>query len=276
MKNKINLSMRCNQEQWELLKPKLENVGYNDFEIDVFEEYKYMTNFLHAQEGRIGNIFDVAARDYNREVHEEFNEKIFLEACGVFEELKFEITKETVIKYQMKDEFPEVFRTELVIGNWYKGNASFDSLINITEVEKCDRYNKIHYYGFTSGTYRKKDYIANTHHEKSLAKATTEEVTEALKNEALKRYKKGDYIRRDFCKYLEDVIINKETYINDPEYYCNSEEDYLEYHGFVVYSKGQWATVIPTKTVKEAEELLNCKIIQHEQHRKILRMVKDV
>lgn len=48
MKNKKNIAMRCNQEQWELLKPKLENVGYKDFEIDGFETYKYLTNNLRG------------------------------------------------------------------------------------------------------------------------------------------------------------------------------------------------------------------------------------
>ena len=32
----------------------------------------------------------------------------------------FEITKETIIKYKMKDEFPEVFKVKLEVGKWYK------------------------------------------------------------------------------------------------------------------------------------------------------------
>ena len=40
MKNKTNLSMRCNQEQWDLLKPKLEGkISFNTVFTDFEKEY---------------------------------------------------------------------------------------------------------------------------------------------------------------------------------------------------------------------------------------------
>lgn len=274
MKNKINIAMRCNQEQWELLKPKLEKSGVR-MELQFlknFNKYPYLTNKYTDMDNVVSAILSENKEYYNRQVHEEFNEKIFLEACGIFKEPKFEITKEQIeylcnradcSKSKLKEWFPEVFPAELIIGKWYKGNIGFESLICVQKVEKCISYNKIHYYGFSSGTYREKDYIAHTRHEESLVEATTEEVTEALKNEALKRYKAGDLLKNFEGYYngrLNNMIFKgKDFCVDSDESFCARSTN--NYWIKLMDKNGIWATVIPTKTIKEAEELLNCKIV---------------
>lgn len=92
------------------------------------------------------------------------------------------------MKTKFEKEFPELFKSKLTAGRWYKGNVDFDSLIFITEIENAGYYNRVYYYGFISNTYRKGDYIANRAHEASLVPATTEEVESALEKEIIKRF----------------------------------------------------------------------------------------
>lgn len=188
-------------------------------------------------------------------------------------EPKFEITKEQIIilntdgnkdvRKCMREWFPDVFEVKLEVGKWYKCNHTDcqihenKSLIFVSDIsgKSTDGFG----FDFNGKWFDKKRNCGTI--SKSYRLATPQEVETDLKNEAVKRYKEGDYLVRKFDKNLGDVIINKEIYCIDSEYYYNAQEDYLEFHGFVVYSKGQWATVLETKTIKEAEELLNCKII---------------
>lgn len=84
--------------------------------------------------------------------------------------------------------------------------------------------------------------------------ATTEEITEALKNESIKRgFKEGVFIHRPFGKDLHDRFIDKNNFPEDMDFYYDSKEDYLEHYGFVIYSKGQWAKIIEPQTQKETD-----------------------
>lgn len=176
-------------------------------------------------------------------------------------EPKFEITKDQISiinariseagKKELKEWFPEAFKKELskYHTGWIKTKSTGD--------EKYLGYSDkgVIEYGISSneewfsgndGTISSDDY-----------EATTEEVTEALKNEAVKRgIKLGAYIVRDFDDDLKNVVINEESYPTDHAWFYHPEDDYLEHYGFVVYSKGQWANVFETKTIQEAEELL--------------------
>lgn len=71
--------MRCTQEQFNAIKPKLTNLQ----SITMFTGKTYLTNNLSGEKGFISNVAERCKRDHNREVHEEWNERIFLEACGL-------------------------------------------------------------------------------------------------------------------------------------------------------------------------------------------------
>src|SRR3972149_5669033 len=110
------IAMKCNKEQFEAVKGKLpkDKVAC----ISDFETCIYLTNNLGGYLITISNIVGRDKHDRDREIHETWNEKVFLEACGI--ETTFTITKETILKYEMKDEFPSVFQKEFVVGKWYK------------------------------------------------------------------------------------------------------------------------------------------------------------
>ena len=167
----------------------------------------------------------------------------------------FEITKETIIKYKMKDEFPEVFKKEEQNG-WYKDNTEpkwlgffeNDCLIYGFDTEG-DYFNKIHEKGVTDST--------------NDVKATEQEVFEALKNEAVKRgFKEGVYITpmySDGKDYFPD-----ENIINKPLNF-HLKVSTLEVDGgddrYRIFVNGKWAKKIELKTKEEAEKLLGVKII---------------
>lgn len=81
------LAMRCNQEQWDGIKDKL--VGLIVYTTSEFEAFPYLANNCGGDLGVINNFSSKNKREYNREVHENWNEQIFLEACGIETEKTF-------------------------------------------------------------------------------------------------------------------------------------------------------------------------------------------
>lgn len=175
-----------------------------------------------------------------------------------YKEPMYTITKEQILELHeiqctsdkddlLKELFPDVFKKELVVGKWY------------CRGEELARWNdKKITYGFVMGKFI--SYMLFS--EEIGREATEEEVKTALIAEAKKiGFKGGVYIKRSFDNDLFDCCINPYKFARDPEYFYNEKHDYIEYKGYVIYSKGQWAEIIPTMTQKEAEEKLNVKII---------------
>jgi len=75
------IAMKCNQEQWDSIKDKL--VGLDANCITGFNKCKYLVNNLGGCEILISNCLTGDRFSYNRELHETWNEQIFLEACGI-------------------------------------------------------------------------------------------------------------------------------------------------------------------------------------------------
>lgn len=172
---------------------------------------------------------------------------------------QFRITKDQILELSksnsiLKEWFPSVFNNELIVGKWYKKEGY---LIKWNGEDDT--------YGFWNDKYGS-DWAFRDNWSlispSDLVEATDEEVEQALINEATKRgYKKGCCIKRKFDFKLKTVVIDADEYPLDDEYNYNLSEDYLEYLGFVIYSKGMWAEIIPTMTKEEAEKILNVKII---------------
>ena len=177
-----------------------------------------------------------------------------------FTEIKetFEITKETIIKYQMKDEFPEVFDVKLKVGKWYKTKSN--CLFNLNKI--TDKFYLG--YGFTkSMTYYSefREYIRT-----ELKKATEQEVFEALKNEAVKRvFKEGvcvqDVYNGKTEKCTTSISSNNFDYEKIGAGINSGKMALRDSDGSIIFFNGTWAKIIPTKTKEEAEKLLNCKIL---------------
>lgn len=105
MSNFTPIAMRCTQEQFDSIKPKL--IGLMIEHISPFSECGYLTNNLWGKEKIISNITYYAKAYVNREVHEEWNEEIFLKACG--------IEVETTLTEQLEKEEAEVKRLKEAI-----------------------------------------------------------------------------------------------------------------------------------------------------------------
>lgn len=76
--------MRCNQEQFDAIRPKLERAGLEIKDITSFDEYYYyLTNNLGNKLGVVSNIYNGAKPEYGRTIFEEWNEQTFLEYCGI-------------------------------------------------------------------------------------------------------------------------------------------------------------------------------------------------
>lgn len=75
------IAMKCNQEQWDIIKGKL--VGFLLAVSPGFRNYPYLVNNSLGNFDIINNFSSVSKRDHNREVHEIWNEQVFLEACGI-------------------------------------------------------------------------------------------------------------------------------------------------------------------------------------------------
>ena len=243
--------MKCNKEQFEAIKPKLE--GIEIYSVTCFNDYPYLTNtggYLDSISNISKGNFEVTLSRVEC-IYEIWNERIFLEACGIETQETFEITKETIIKYKMKDEFPEVFKVKLEVGKWYKTKSN--CLFNLNKI--TDEFYLG--YGFTkSMTYYSvfREYIRT-----ELKEATEQEVFDALKNEAVKR----GFVEGKYCVHEEPT---QEQYKPIKNYFYHERDNCLygdaeNNGGTRIFHKGQWAKIIPTKTKKEAEKLLNCKII---------------
>jgi len=252
------IAMRATQEQFESIKPKLEKAGIEitDRYFDL-DKYPYLTNFYEKNFG-IGSVYlDME----EREKTETWNEQIFLEACGIEVKESYQITKEQILithastssfnQEEIESWYPSVFKEdkkELVVGKWYwyeKTLFNYQLDWNV--------------YGFNEdGSWCKtKSWIwkKSTGYERE---ATPQEIQQALEKEARKRgFTIGVWVdNTNICEiggkyliYIEDFELLGNIFTVGKDCIC------------LMNSKGQWATIIPTITKKEAEEKLNCKIV---------------
>ncbi len=73
------IAMKCTKEQFDAIKYKL--VGCEIEFMGSFEIYEYLTNIYNGYS--VSNILENWKNSNNREVHETWNEEIFLNACGI-------------------------------------------------------------------------------------------------------------------------------------------------------------------------------------------------
>lgn len=256
------IAMKCTQEQYETIKPKLNELNK---EIGGFERLPYLTNFIFGRENNIGNVFESCKGDYNREVFETWNKKVFLQACGIETEPEYVITKSEMdeLKYLLSDDshsghhlrieitkniLPHLFKedkAELVPGNWYVYPAEPKF---ITYVKENGRRYGIGSSGFW---FNDSDVVKDTN---GYREATHEEITESLTKEAVKRgFKEGVYFRVPNSK--TESVCGKSMMLNE----WNSS--ILYFGDYCIFKDGLWAEIIPTISKEDAEKELGKKIL---------------
>ena len=172
--------------------------------------------------------------------------------------LHIEVSENT-LKQRIENEVPELFKSKREVGKWYKG---YYYLICYTGNDKC--------YGFDLSSHEwtgSVDHTESMHKNGGYTPATDEEVQSSLIAEAKKRgFKEGVIIERwaGFSGFTDaTTIIDKNIYPSSDEFSTNSD-DVLMLHGYEIFRKGKWATLIeePVKelTHAELEKIVGCKI----------------
>jgi hypothetical protein len=111
------IAMKCNQEQFEAIKPKLEKAGFGITCITSdWDGHCYLVNNFNDFKNNISNIIEAVKDRFERTAYETWNEETFLRACGV-EVDTFTITKEQIIEAlndgsKLKEWFPELFEVK--------------------------------------------------------------------------------------------------------------------------------------------------------------------
>ena len=83
----IPIAMKCNKEQFEAIKPYINKEGLRLKHIsEYFDRADYLCNFAWGEKETISNFTTSDYKNFNREVHETWNEHIFLNACGIEKE----------------------------------------------------------------------------------------------------------------------------------------------------------------------------------------------
>lgn len=247
--------MKCNSKQFKHIKPKLKKAGVDIFMISDFKDGCYLCFF--SDKSVTNGV--IQFRNIYTKIYDEWDEETFLKICGVEpKEKTYKITREQILKlhdkigsldtrHELRDMFPEVFETKLEVGKWYKSNNF--NLVNYQGLEekKC--------YGFgyvNTDRWHEKMTFLTEEHGANWIEATDQEVTEALTKEAVKRgfvvgashtITNGDNIRK---------IENKLRF----GFVYNSEECYLLVNNWRIFDNGQWAEILETITIQEAESKL--------------------
>ena len=118
------IAMKCTQEQFNAIKPKL--IGLKITGISPFSDYNYLVNNLWGELKLISNIPYNYNGSHNRKVYEEWNEEIFLKACGIETETLQE--KEQRLLKELEKVRKEIEKNKIKVGDFiyhYKANAFY-------------------------------------------------------------------------------------------------------------------------------------------------------
>lgn len=234
--------MRCNGKQFKAVKPKLKGkVRFSNL-TPFHSEYKfYLINNLCDEDNLVTNV-TCPNKQVGVEFHEEWNEKVFLEACGVETEL------------------------ELIIGKWYDvtnisdGSLGFCGLGMYTLENNCSGLLSSSK-GFNFKQANGKIWRTNG----KIKEAEESKVFDALKNEAVKRgFVNGAKITCPI--YVSDNytgIVNGDIYWADGSdcLSVSCKDTNRPNPNFPLFWKGQWSKIIEQPKEKSKvptlQEVLN-------------------
>ena len=171
--------------------------------------------------------------------------------------MKYEITKyqiekladeDSIVKDCLKEWFPDVFKTELTIGKWYKYKLALFYITN--KISNNTNYYNV--FGFdVDGNWMTDN--ATTYFNENYTEATPEEVEASLISEAKKRgYKQG--ITCAFGKGAHNRMIRENEIRWVPDW---QDKGALCMGTNVIFTQGNWAKILPQeKTVVPMEKAL--------------------
>ncbi len=258
------IAMHCTQEQFKQIESKIKHLEITC--IDDFKKFCYLVNNGGDIENCITNVTKKGKSTFVREIHETWNEKVFLEACGIETEPEYVITDEALqwiykignseTKEFVRNNFPDALKEDIVeleVGKWYKHGYGGLWCIDSEPDDNGNRY----VYGFTSNG----DYFAidKRHTHRLEREATPEEVTEALTKEAVKRgFKEGTLVKCMTTGEPKELKVDLSLIASPVEV----RKYVLDFGKRVdIFRDGVWAEIIPTITKEDAEKELGKKIV---------------
>jgi len=256
------IAMRCNKQQFNELKPRLDKYGFI-FQYDIFD-LKYRDDSFLTNNYDGNNLIGFTLISSKRETYETFNADLFLQCCGVELEETFTLTKSEIIENKdktLKEMFKDVFEVELEVCKWYKHKG----LEYIFCFNGC--YEDCSQYGITKNGWNN-EISSDKRHLHNFISATEEEVKTALVNEAIKRgFKEGvliDKLLKNNCGTCKQPYKTKQ--VSNEDFQFDFDINYLFIGNLLVFAEGKWVTIIKQKemTVAEIEKELgyNIKIIK--------------
>jgi hypothetical protein len=246
------IAMKCTQKQFEMIKQKLAGSIIKTKNLSNFDTYPYLINYT-GQDFSIESIakygFKFAWEGID-EIHETWDERVFLEACDIKVDEKFEITKEQILElkntlhkeridYLLKEWFPKVLEPKLEIGQWMKTPMGGF----YCPKEKFDKeVFGFSCYGFTPLTKSYRELFVPVSITKDDIRASLKDVEPFMISEAEKRgYKEGIYIKGlddgKPCLLTSRKVLDIDGALN---------------FGFDVFRNGDWAEILPAISKEEA------------------------
>lgn len=125
------IAMKCTQEQFEAIKPKLKGCRIED--LDNFEEMPYLINYRNSEKNSITNYLREDKSVNGMVVYEEWNEEIFLQSCGIEVETLQE--KEQRLLKELEEVRKEIEENNIKVGDWVKHN---NNIVFKVEEDKYD------------------------------------------------------------------------------------------------------------------------------------------
>lgn len=157
---------------------------------------------------------------------------------------------------KLKEWFPEVFKTKLEVGKWYKRDKFKNALVFCKEIKNEGFWG----FGFSNSCEWLNNYFADNYFS-DVTLATKEEVEQALIKEAE---------RRGFKEGVEFLSPNSKIKNKcNGSFRFDEELNVLYSNGIAVFNKGLWAEIIEDKkemTIEEIEKQLgySIKIVKDE------------
>jgi hypothetical protein len=228
------IAMKCNEEQFKAIEPKLLADGCMIENISLLDRYPYLTNNYQGGDYRISNIGNDVKDQKNREAHEQWNEEVFLEACGIE---TFTITKDTALKYEMKEEFPQLFALES--GKWLKNSDYPLWMVYVVDDGSHFGFNANGAWFNRCSSASGVEICENILNSKNNSYATFEEVKIRLTDEAEKRgFVKG-------VRFTSVVGSSPEEFIyTHPRFNGNEATMIWNSLGGIIFNSGVWAEVV--------------------------------
>ena len=165
---------------------------------------------------------------------------------------------------RIEEIFPKLFEADFKEGDWVKIYERHGSVLRIESL------NSESWFWSTAlkTPYQFNGQTRNYHNPGIIKrKATKEEIETALINEAKKRF--GEKPIKDCTKFVfngERKEISNLSGMGWESCYYNASQDNLQYHGMVLYEKGQWAEIvneIPDDLQKVIDRIGKDKILKH-------------